>query len=141
MKQCKKCCVDKDVSEFYKGHARCKECYKAIVISHRASNKEYYINYDKNRANLPHRVAARKAYSETDAGKLSITNAKKKWASINPIKRGADILVNNAVRDGRLIKSSCCQSCGKTSGKMHGHHDDYAYPMVVRWLCPSCHSK
>ena len=32
-----------------------------------------------------------------------------------------------------------CESCGTANKMMHKHHDNYDYPLVVRWLCVPCH--
>jgi len=50
------------------------------------------------------------------------------------------------VLGGRIIPSTTCEKCGKACPKdkpwkIHGHHDDYAKPLEVRWLCASCHMK
>lgn len=37
-----------------------------------------------------------------------------------------------AIEEGRLQKG-CCEVCGKS--ETFGHHDDYAQPLNVRWLC------
>ncbi len=44
--------------------------------------------------------------------------------------------VNRAIASGRLIKEPC--ACGST--KVQAHHDDYAKPLDVSWLCIACHS-
>lgn len=141
MKECRKCGGNYDNDMFYKGHAVCKECYKEKVRIHREDNKEYYNQYEKNRANLPHRVKARKDYSKTEKGIIAGNRAKNNWINNNLIKRAASQIVDNAVRDGKLIKSKTCESCGDAHYRIHGHHDDYNYPMIVRWLCPKCHNK
>lgn len=46
--------------------------------------------------------------------------------------------VNYAVRTGKIEKKPC-EDCG--AEKTHAHHDDYAKPLNVRWLCPPCHSR
>jgi len=146
-KVCFKCNFIKPLSEFYKhkqmgdGHLnKCKACSKIDARKNYIENKEHYKEYDRNRANLPHRVQARADYAETLRGKEAGAKASAKWDRDNPIKKGATTIVRNAVRDGKITKPSACSSCDNSDGMLHGHHDDYAFPLVVRWLCPQCHS-
>lgn len=145
-KRCFKCDQDKPLSEFYKhkqmadGHLnKCKDCTKKDTKENTDKNKDYYLEYDRQRANLPHRVEARYAYSQTPEGREAARRAKDKWQDNNVVKRAAQVLVGNAIRDGKIIKSTECSECGAT-GRIHGHHDDYTQPMVVRWLCSKCHT-
>jgi ribosomal protein S27AE len=48
--------------------------------------------------------------------------------------------VARAIREGVLVRPDACSSCG-ARGRIHGHHDDYAKPLDVRWLCASCHGQ
>lgn len=147
-KICFKCDIEKPISEFYKhskmadGHLnKCKQCAKNDSNSNRAKNYDYYIEYDRQRSNNPNRVEARQRYSQTEAGKAVLRKAKDKWMSNNTIKRAANIIVGNALQNGKITKPEKCSKCGNNHNKIHGHHDDYRYPMTVRWLCPKCHSK
>lgn len=49
--------------------------------------------------------------------------------------------VRDAVKRGELIKPDACEACSEVVEPrlLTGHHDDYARPMDVRWLCPCCH--
>lgn len=130
MKICSCCRVEKEFSDFQIRQAskdgltaRCKGCLS---------------EYDRLRANLPHRVKARKEYAKTPAGILAGNRAKKEWSDNNIIKKGASQLVNNAVRDGRLTKPLRCSYCDAL-GRIEGHHEDYEKPLEVIWLCSSCH--
>jgi len=148
MKQCFKCLETKKLGEFYK-HPRmsdgrvnkCKSCNKADVKKNREDNSDYYKSYEKSRANLPHRIAGRLKFAQSEAGRACARAARKAWEDNNLIKKSASTMVGNAVRDGKLIKPSTCESCSDKPSRLHGHHDDYAYPLVVRWLCPTCHSR
>lgn len=149
MKQCFKCKEEKELSEFYKhpqmadGRVnKCKECNKRDVRANRADKIEYYRDYARQKYRDDPRIRARiKKYAATPEGKAVGNRAKKAWEARNRIKRGANTVVGNAVRDGRLTKSDTCENCGNKPNRIHGHHNDYAYPLVVRWLCPGCHTK
>jgi len=148
MKKCFKCGVFKELKEFYKhaqmadGHLnKCKECNKKDAKENRLSKIDYYTEYERNRANLPHRVKAREDYAKTESGIIASNKAKINWTNNNLVKRSANLIVGNAVRYGKLVKPNNCESCGIEHRRIHGHHDDYNYPMIVRWLCPKCHNK
>ena len=147
-KKCFKCEKTKPLECFYRhsGMAdgrlnKCKDCNKKDVSRNYRANIDHYREYDKARACLPHREKARDDYSKTEPGKESANKSGKAWARRNPIKRMASTIVGNAVRDGKLIKPDSCERCTSRPNRLHGHHDDYAYPLVVRWLCPGCHNK
>jgi hypothetical protein len=53
-----------------------------------------------------------------------------------PDRVNARRLVYNEIRSGRLIKQPC-EICGDL--KVQAHHDDYAKPLEVRWLCKKHH--
>lgn len=78
-KICTKCGADKLPTEFYRGQACCKDCWKAKVKARARSNPSVQA-YDRARAKTP----ARKA---------------------------------------------------------NAHHDDYAKPLEVRWLCALHHQR
>lgn len=148
MKKCFKCGMLKELNEFYKhpqmsdGHVnKCKECNKKDVRDNRQDKIDYYIEYDRQRDSLPHRVELKRRYGKTPQGKENLNKYRKKWLESNTIKRSAQIILGNAVKRGALIKPRECQECGNENKRIHGHHDDYNYPMVVRWLCPKCHTK
>ena len=145
-KTCFKCNLVKPVEEFYRHPSmlggrvnKCKSCNCADVRENRANKADYYREFDQLRSNDPNRIRARAEYAKTDAGKTAGNKAKSAWAARNPIKRSASIVVGNAVRDGVLSKPDCCESCG-ANARICGHHDDYAKPLDVRWLCSMCHS-
>lgn len=163
MKTCKKCQVQKPFSEYYKhpktadGYdGKCKECAKSMVKAARENNAEHYKAFDRSRANRPDRVAARVAYSKTDAGKAAHARASKKYTSRHPDRvaashrayieehperRAAHVALGNAVRDGRVVPWPVCAvpECCRTDAQ--AHHPDYSRPLDVVWLCPSHHKQ
>ena len=127
MKTCFKCDNEKPLSEFYKhkymsdGHLnKCKSCTKKDSITHRGENLERIRAYDRARGN---RQAA---------------DYNKKWREKFPKKYKAITMVNNAVK-GKKLKKFDCEVCG--ADKTVGHHDDYDYPLSVRWLCQAHHKQ
>jgi ribosomal protein S27AE len=130
MKHCNVCGNTKQDDDFHKRAAsidglaaRCKSCQS---------------EYDIARANLPNRIMARREYARTEAGKSASSKAKKVWQSRNTLKRKAHVIIGNAIRDGRLEKQPC-EICG--DAQVHAHHDDYAKPLDVRWLCITHHNE
>lgn len=51
---------------------------------------------------------------------------------MNEARREADRAVNHALYHGTLIRQKC-EKCG--SRKSEAHHEDYAKPLEVKWLC------
>jgi len=140
---CNLCGLSAPRVEFYNGvKGRCKECHKAQVRKNRAERFEQYQEYEKMRFKRdPQRSEMNKAWFKTDKGKKShaksvaIRNAK------SPEKRAANVLLGNAVRSGRIIKPLECSRCGSIPHRrdLHGHHEDYAKPLEVEWICVKCH--
>lgn len=130
MKFCNTCSAEKGDSDFHKRKAsidglaaRCKSCQR---------------EYDNKRLRDPKRMEMRRDYQRTEKGKDAHNKATKKWVEKNEIKRACHILIGNALRDGRLTRGRC-EICG--AHDVNGHHDDYAYPMKVRWLCDTHHNE
>ncbi len=87
-KICRGCRAEKDLADFYKntemadGHFnKCKSCVKARAQKYRREHLEQYAQYEKARANLPHRVEARRKYLEEHREQIS--EYKKRWATDN----------------------------------------------------------
>ena len=147
LKKCFKCNTEKPFNEFYKhkamgdGHlGKCKECTKKDVKKHKEDNYEKVTAYDRYRDMLPHRILARKQYSKTENGKKAGNKAKRKYIKKYPLKKAASVILNNAVRDGKIIKPKECSVCNRIT-RIHGHHDDYYKPLDVKWFCPKCHKE
>lgn len=134
MKTCFKCSTHKPLSDFYNHpkmsdgkSGKCKECTKADVAAHRASNLEVIREYDRRRANEPHRVEQRK-------------RVQMEWKAANPDRRKAQVELGNAVRDRRVTPWPVCAlpECDK---KPEAHHADYSRPLDVVWLCSAHHKQ
>jgi len=144
MKTCFKCLQSLPLEAFYKHSAmgdgrlgKCKECTKSDVKKHRLENLERIRAYDKMRGSIPHRVAARKEYAKTEAGRAAHRKALKVSKERFPERAAARYKVSNAIRDGRL-KRLPCLVCGDTA---EAHHPDYSRPLDVMWLCQPHHKE
>lgn len=60
------------------------------------------------------------------------------WRRQNSDKYRAHLAVQRALTSGELEKGPC-EVCGTTDGRIDAHHDDYAEPLAVRWLCRQHH--
>lgn len=122
---CKTCNLIKDAGDFYSCNKnRCKECIKKSVRENRAAKIDYYRQYDRMRANQPHRKKTNFEQSQA-------------WRQEHPNRRRAQGLVQHALRNGRLVKQPCWV-CGS---KAVAHHPDYDRPLDVVWLCQAHHKQ
>lgn len=127
-KQCFKCEETKPLAEFYKhkqmadGHLnKCKSCAKSDVRANREKNVEYYRAYDRRRG-------ARHPPGYT-----------REYRKRFPNKYRAHNIVSYAIKGGKLFPEPC-EVCG-SEDDVHAHHDDYAKPLNVRWLCAAHHGE
>jgi len=126
MKECFKCGEVKDIDCFYKhkqmpdGHLnKCKECTKKDVLKHRLENIDRIREYDRNRGNRQN--------------KEYVAEYRAKY----PNKYKAHMIVQNAIRSGKLFKEPC-EICG-IKETINAHHNDYLKPLNIRWLCSAHH--
>ena len=103
--------------------AKCKNCQRV---------------YDKARSKDEGRKLARALYAQTEEGIITGNKAKALYRSLNPAKAKAHAIVSRQVRAERLFRE-LCEVCSKP--ETHAHHDDYAKPLNVRWLCAAHHSQ
>jgi ribosomal protein S27AE len=130
-KVCIKCGLVKPLTEFYAhkhmadGYLnKCKMCFKVDVRINYRKNRDHYQEYEKSR-----RLSAKR--------KARAVENCKSFRMLNPEKAYAHNVVNEAKRYGKLKKMPC-EICG--SKNVVAHHDDYAKPLDVIWLCHRHHS-
>jgi hypothetical protein len=143
-KRCFKCGQRRPIGEFYKHPQmadgrlnKCRDCTREDVSKNRIERIAYYRQYDRHRASMPHRVSARKAYKETEAGKMAHKRATKAYQANRPDRKAAHITLGSAIRDGRVLRQPCLV-CGE---KAEAHHPDYSRPLDVVWLCKEHHTE
>ena len=54
-------------------------------------------------------------------------------------RRAMTVTMQSAYRTGAIVPEPC-EMCGTEYGAINAHHDDYARPLDVTWLCQPCHS-
>ena len=105
---------------------------RRAMVARRDPEKVRAADRARYRRHRQKRLAAQRAYLQTERGRERANAAKAAWRQRNPEKYRAQTAVGNALRDGKLVKRPC-EICGDP--KVHGHHDDYSKPLEVRWLC------
>jgi hypothetical protein len=139
--KCKQCLTERAAADFYASNkTRCKLCVCASVKKHRQENLEAIRAYDRMRGSQAHRVAAREVYRVTTAYAKSHKAAAKRWEAKHPERKRAQQMVNNSIRDGKLVPWPVCE-VPECSRKPHAHHPDYSMPLLVTWLCPAHHKE
>ena len=153
MKRCRECRALKPLGEYYKhngmadGHLnKCKSCVKSRVRKYRVENIEQIREYDRLRGqlerrkdNVKHVRVQRRRHPEKHAADLE---ASRRWRGRNKIKRACHIIVEHAIKDGKLVAKDC-ERCGagREGNEIQAHHEDYSKPLDVVWLCTVCHGK
>jgi hypothetical protein len=125
-KRCFKCGKDKPRTEFYTHRrmadgllGKCKDCTKAYEKERRRRLVSQIVAYEKR----PDRVLAKRQSNARSQRRARVRN---------PAQIKARKAVANALQRGKLQRGAC-EVCGAT--KVQGHHEDYARPLEVRWLC------
>ena len=138
-KKCTKCKNTKHLSEFRlatgtkRRRSHCAQCENETNKEHYRKNKEKHPErYLKNKKILLERV---KKYQATDAAKSKARARRKKYSKKALM---CHRVIRKAIATGKIISPTVCESCGK-GNRIHAHHDDYNYPLSVRWLCIVCH--
>lgn len=153
MKQCSKCGVNQKEKEFYKN----KECKDGLQSNCKSCSIKYSLNWIKNhqeRRNKNSKLWARKNRKKiTQKAKEYRENNKEKYKEIakryrknNINKYKARYYLNNAIRDGRIIKKNVCEICNKKFDKNKiraDHHKGYDKEnwLIVKWVCIECDGK
>ena len=132
MKTCSQCGQTKPLGEFHRrsevadGHkSRCKICTNKRGHKYRVAHRGRLVIYERMRSKRPEHKAQK-------------ARQRKRYRQLYPEKCKAIAIVGYAIYSGRL-KRMPCEKCGAEPSQ--GHHDDYAKPLDVRWLCCECHRK
>lgn len=134
--QCGVCKDFKPYDEFYKNRRTilgitqdCKKCHCKVSIKTR--NKD--TAHENNRKYMERARKKNIEIFRERERKYSLNRSKdeKYWARKE---------LNNAVKRGDILKPDICEECGRKA-RITAHHEDYAKPLSVKWLCYKCHGK
>lgn len=144
MKNCSVCKVFKNLTEYYKGYAKCKSCCYEVRKAYRkteagkAARKKEAINA---------RISGKKQerqnrYELTDKGKeVSKRYESKRYStSKGKARLAAKNAVRYAVKVGKLFKLPCF-ICGDIVSEAHHSSYDKDMKLVVTWLCSTHHNE
>ena len=131
-KTCSHCCKSKPITEFYK-HVEMKDGHRNICKTCSISESLAYNQSEKGKT-------VKGLYRTSIGGRRKHGIDTAKFKALHPEVPAAHNAVNNAVRDGKLKRPSCCSICGAKC-LPHGHHESYANDdwLKVIWVCVNCH--
>lgn len=148
-------------SRLGKPAAICKSCDCVRAKAYHFANREKRLAYIRNYRLRPERLQKEKERSERrsadaahreqqrlrnrrvrslDEFKAKSREYQKEYARRKREVASAHAAVKYALKTGRLVAPSSCVKCDDGTFRLHAHHEDYAKPLDVLWLCPRCHS-
>lgn len=80
-----------------------------------------------------------RAYRQTKRGRERVRQAVYNSIKKHPHKQRARLQVQEAVRQGKLVKPIVCEEC-QIDKTVEAHHPDYSKPLDIKWLCRQCHA-
>lgn len=139
---CVNCRTSRAKEEFYSNDRTCKYCRREKAQKNRARNIDKIREYDRSRGRTTKRIEKNKEYIN-----YMRTNKPEKWRAMrykatlkyrtkHKDRQKARTMINNLLRDKKLIKEPCIK-CG--SFKVQAHHKDYKNPLDIIWLCDKHH--
>ncbi len=137
---CLKCRINKPISCFYANKkcgggftSRCRKCLNEQNRLCRIAN--YEARTKQERAHQAKPEVKERAKLLRAKNKSKDADRLKKMRAKYPEKYKARNALNNAIRDGKIIRKPC-EICG---AKAQAHHDDYSKQLDVRWFCQKHH--
>lgn len=147
MSICNKCGEDRP---YYPRYFRCRPC---MLEWSRAYEAEYRERNGVSRsaawqAANPEKVKATSRMIESRLEQQTKKAAhhkahpeiRKNWVKRNPDKVRVYQIVARAIRSGKLIKPTVCSVCNQER-RIEAHHEDYAKPLDVVWVCRVHHAE
>jgi len=152
-KQCKRCAETKDVSAFHmrrvgtklRPRSICKPCHLVYNQEHFSPSGSAPDRWRKERIARLGGVEEYRAWNADRMRKYNIAHPEdayartRSYAVRHPERTRAWRATWRATKRGLLRRPDRC-GCGR-SARVIAHHDDYARPLDVMWLCSVCHTE
>ena len=166
MKTCRLCRSDLPLSQFYRDQrgtlaARCKSCHGlgvrtcAVCFASFVGRLRHRLCSERCRriwrpqTEVECRSCGARFVADHLSRRFCSTECKALGQRLRPEERlprlratqearRAQGLVRYYIATGRLIRPTACSQCGQQA-RVEAAHQDYAEPLLVRWLCRSCH--
>lgn len=131
-----------------KNHDKMKEYNRQYYQEHKAEldakNREWRKNNPERVKELARATAKRylRNHADDPEYRKKKQDSDKKYQQTHKLQRiyekKATTAVGHAIRDGKLTRQPC-EICGEEPAE--AHHDDYNFPLKIRWLCKNCHAE
>jgi hypothetical protein len=168
-KQCTRCDQVFDLSNFYplnnknpkgsKTDPICKDCRKLVNKENYAKHKHKYI-IPRKAQSLERKEYLRDYYAKNtekvrqrcteynNKNRERVSQWTKQWRIDNAVEWEAIKELNRAIRHKKVFRPETCECCDLhlpqgeyRKARIEAHHQDYAKPLLVLWLCRSCHRR
>ena len=130
-KKCYSCGEDKPLEDLKKDK---RYSYGRISLCKKCHNKDYSAY---NKISRKKQWSRLKEWRDNNREHVNAQAIRYQQTEIGKIRKSAHDKVYNAIRTGKLNKQPC-EICGENA---HAHHEDYAKPLEVNWLCRSHHAE
>lgn len=123
------------------GHINnCKTCHNERSSKWNKENKDRINENNRKRAKTDAVKTARKKIYTSEKGRAVARAAVKRYREKKPMVDVAHTFVRLAIKSGLMKKEPKCSLCA-SENRIEAHHDNYAKPEIVRWLCKACHEE
>ena len=140
--ECSKCGVvfDRAPSQLAKYSKVCRSCERSYNNAYRAKRSKEGRPIIEHPRTIEERRAYEKEYKTRPGVRARKAQVSKKiyWSPDNQQKILARRLTRRAIESGDLVRCPC-EVCGEV--RVDAHHDDYAKPLEIRWLCRFHHTQ
>lgn len=105
----------------------------------RNAERNKQINDERNaRVQADPKLRARKLRQNRESAAKNYSKRLEYDRHRDPVKVAARNKVRDLIFRGKMERKPC-EVCGKPNS--HAHHEDYARPLEVKWLCPKHHKE